>query len=65
MICNISEEFQQYKYVLEVTDVREYKFVKLSTQYQGAKFPDALQSKVEMFLNAQEWQNFKDAVNKV
>lgn len=65
MIINISDEFQQYKYVLEVTDVRDYKFVKLSTQYQGVKFPDAVQSRVEMFLNAGEWQNFKDAVNKL
>lgn len=65
MIFNISDEYQQYKYVLEVTDVYELKRVKLYTQYQGAKFPDAVQSKVEMFLNAGEWQKFKDAVNEV
>ena len=65
MIFNISDEFQQYKYVLEVKDVGEFKHVKVYTQYQGAKFPDAIQSKVEMFLNAGEWQNLKDAVNKV
>ena len=61
----ISDEFQQYKYVLDVTEVREFKRVKVYTQYQGAKFPDAIQSKVDLFLNAQEWQKFKDAVNKV
>jgi hypothetical protein len=65
MIFNISDEYQQYKYMLEVADVGELKHVKVYTQYQGAKFPDAVQSKVEMFLNDREWQKFKDAVNEV
>ena len=59
----ISDEYQQYQYFVRVEDVREFKHVKIETKYQGAKFPDAIQSKVEFFLNPSEFQRFKDALN--
>lgn len=65
MKFEFSEPHQQYQYFLEVTDIRELKHVKLSIKYQGAKFPDAIQSQSEFFLNAKEWQNLKDSINSL
>lgn len=58
----ISDEYQQYQYFVSVDDIRELKHVKIETKYQGAKFPDAIQAKVEFFLNPAEYQRFKDAL---
>lgn len=55
----ISEPYQQYQYFIEINDVRELKQVKITTKYQGAKFPDAVQTKVELFLNKKEWENLR------
>lgn len=65
MIFDISDKYQQYSYQLEVNDVRELKHVKLTTKYQGAKFPDAIQTKVELFLHPSEWLRLKAAINSV
>lgn len=59
----ISDEFQQYQYFVSIEDVRDLKHVKIETKYQGAKFPDAIQTQVEFFLNPQEYQRFKDVLN--
>jgi len=59
----ISDEYQQYQYYVSVDKVREYRHVKIETKYQGAKHPDAIQAKVEFFLNDAEFQRFKDALN--
>jgi hypothetical protein len=64
MRYQISEQYQQYRYFIEISDVRELKHVKVTTSYQGAKFPDAVQSKVELFLSATEWENLKNAILK-
>jgi hypothetical protein len=61
MIYEISEPYQQYQYFVEVDDIRELKHVKITTKYQGAKFPDAIQTKVEFFLSKKEWENLKKA----
>lgn len=58
----ISDEYQQYQYFVSVDDIRELKHVKIETKYQGAKFPDALRTQVEFFLNPAEYQRFKDAL---
>jgi hypothetical protein len=65
MRYQISEPFEQYQYFIEVNDVRELKHVKFTTKYQGAKFPDAVQTKLEFFLNEKEWQNLKDFFAKM
>jgi hypothetical protein len=65
MRFEFSEPHQQYRYFLEVTEVRPFKHVSLSVKYQGAKYPDAVASKVEFFLNDKEWNNFKDAINSM
>jgi len=62
MIYEISDHYQQYQYFLEVNDIRELKHVKIMTKYQGAKFPDAIQSRVEFFLNQDEWKRLVEAV---
>lgn len=59
----ISDDYQQYQYFVTVDEVREYKHVKIETKYQGAKFPDAIQTKIEFFLNAQEYERFKAVLN--
>jgi len=59
----ISDEYQQYQYFVSVDDVRELKHIKIETKFQGAKFPDAVQAKVEFFLNAQEYERFKAVLN--
>lgn len=65
MKYEISDQYQQYQYHLEVSDIRELKHVVLSIKYQGAKFPDAVQSKVEFFLNQDEWKRFVNTVNNI
>lgn len=65
MRFEISDQYQQYQYFLEVDDIRELKHVKITTKYQGAKFPDAIQSKVEIFLNQNEWKRLVDSLNSV
>ena len=65
MRYEISDQYQQYQYFLEVNDIRELKHVKVTTKYQGAKFPDAIQSKVEFFLNQDEWKRLVEAVTNI
>ena len=63
MRFEISDQYQQYQYFLEVDDIRDgLKHVKLFTKYQGAKVPDAIQTKVEFFLNQDEWKRLVEAV---
>jgi hypothetical protein len=61
----ISDPYQQYEYFLDVEEIRGLKRVKLSVKYQGAKFPDAIQSRVEFFLNPDEWKRLVDTLNSV
>lgn len=65
MKFEFSDAHQQYQYFLEVENIRELKGVKLSIKYQGAKFPDAIQSKVEFFLNSSEWERFKKIIGEI
>jgi hypothetical protein len=65
MRFEISDQYQQYQYFLEVDDIRELKHVKVFTKYQGAKFPDAIQTKVEFFLNQDEWKRLVETVNSI
>jgi len=59
----ISDQYQQYQYYVSVDNVGDLKHIKIETKFQGAKFPDAIQSKVEFFLNAAEYQRIKDVFN--
>ena len=61
----ISDQYQQYEYFLDIEDIRELKRVKLSVKYQGAKFPDAIQSQVEFFLNPDEWNRLVETLNTI
>ncbi len=61
----ISDQYQQYEYFLDIEDVRELKHVKLSVRYQGAKFPDSIQSRVEFFLNTDEWKRLVDTLSAI
>jgi hypothetical protein len=65
MRYEISDQHQQYQYFLDVEDIRELKHVTLSIKYQGAKFPDAIQSKVEFFLNPGEWNRLVDTLTSL
>jgi hypothetical protein len=65
MKYEISDQNQQYQYFLDVGDVRELKHVSLSIKYQGAKFPDAIQSKIEFFLNPDEWKRLVDTLTSI
>jgi hypothetical protein len=65
MKYEISDQYQQYQYFLDVEDIRELKHVTLSIKYQGAKFPDAIQSKVEFFLNPGEWNRLVDTLASI
>ena len=65
MRYEISDQHQQYQYFLEVNDIRELKHVSLSIKYQGAKFPDAIQSKVDFFLNPGEWNRLVDTLTSI
>ena len=65
MKYTFSDEYQQYQYFLDVEQIRDLKRVAVSLKYQGAKFPDGVQSRTEIFLNATEWQRFKDLVNSI
>jgi hypothetical protein len=65
MKYEISDQLQQYQYFLDVEDVRGLKHVTLSIKYQGAKFPDAIQSKVEFFLNPGEWNRLVDTLASI
>lgn len=60
-----SDYYQQYQYFLEVEPIRELKRLALSLKYQGAKFPDGVQSKTEIFLNTAEWQRLKEIINSI
>lgn len=59
----ISDEHQQYQYIVTVEEHSHFKLLKFETKYQGAKFPDAVQSKVEMFLNKNEYERLKEVLN--
>jgi hypothetical protein len=65
MRYEISDQHQQYQYFLDVEDIRELKHVTLSIKYQGAKFPDAIQSKVEFFLNPGEWNRLVETLTNI
>jgi hypothetical protein len=65
MRYEISDQYQQYQYFLDVEDIRELKYVTLSIKYQGAKFPDAIQSKVEFFLNPGEWNRLVETLTSI
>ena len=66
MKYEISDQYQQYQYFLEVNDIEpKLKQVTLSIKYQGAKFPDAIQSKVEFFLNPGEWNRLVDTLTSI
>lgn len=65
MRYEISDQYQQYQYFLDVEDIRELKHVTISIMYQGAKFPDAIQSKVEFFLNPGEWKRLVDTLTSI
>jgi hypothetical protein len=65
MRYEISDQYQQYQYFLDVEDIRELKHVTLSIKYQGAKFPDAIQSKVEFFLNPGEWNRLVETLTSI
>jgi len=60
-----SDQYQQYRYYFTTNNVGELKQVILEVEYQGAKHPDALRSKIQFFMNKNEWKNFKDIVNSV
>lgn len=65
MKFEFSDKNQQYQYFFEVNDIRDLKHVILSVKYQGAKFPDAVQSKVEFFMNTDEWKRFVEQINMI
>jgi len=65
MRYEISDQYQKYQYFLDVEDIRELKHVTLSIKYQGAKFPDAIQSKVEFFLNPGEWNRLVETLTSI
>ena len=66
MKYEISDQYQQYQYFLEVNDIEpKLKHVTLSIKYQGAKFPDAIQSKVEFFMNPGEWNRLVDTLASI
>ena len=65
MRYEFSDDYQQYQYFLEVEQIRELKRVSLSLKYQGAKFPDGVQSKTEIFMNDAEWERFKGIINSI
>jgi hypothetical protein len=66
MKYEISDQQQQYQYFLEVNDIEpKLKQVTLSIKYQGAKFPDAIQSKVEFFMNPGEWNRLVDTLASI
>jgi len=65
MRYEISDKYQQYQYFLDVENVLELKHVKLSVKYQGAKFPDAIQSRVEFFLNEDEWKRLVETLTNI
>ena len=60
----ISDENQQYQYYVTVEPYADLKHIKVETRFQGAKFPDAVQSKVEMFLNKYEYERLKEIICK-
>lgn len=60
-----SDQYQQYRYFVTMNNVGDLKQVIFELEYQGPKHPDALRSKVEFFMNENEWKNFKDIVNSV
>jgi len=66
MKYEISDQYQQYQYFLEVNDIEpKLKHVTLAIKYQGAKFPDAIQSKVEFFLNPGEWNRLVETLTSI
>jgi hypothetical protein len=65
MRYEISDQYQQYQYFLDVEDIRDLKHVTLSIKYQGAKYPDAIQSRVEFFLNPGEWKRLVDTLASI
>lgn len=65
MRYTFSDEYQQYQYFLDVEQIRDLKRVAVSLKYQGAKFPDGVQSKTEIFMNDTEWERFKGIINSI
>lgn len=58
-----SDQNQQHQYFIEFNKIGDLFHVILSIKYQGAKFPDAIQSKVEFYLNENELRRFKALVD--
>jgi hypothetical protein len=59
----ISDEQQEYQYFVTVQNVGQFKMFRVETKYLGAKFPDAVQTKLEIFLNENEYQKLKEILN--
>jgi hypothetical protein len=59
----ISDEQQEYQYFVTVQNVGQLKMFRVETKYLGAKFPDEVQTKLEIFLNKNEYQKLKDILN--
>lgn len=60
-----SDQDTQYKYLLEVDNFHELKKFTVGLKYEGAKFPDDMQSRTEIFLNDDEWKRFKKIINSI
>ena len=60
-----SDEYQQYRYFVTLKDLGALTHMLLAVEYHGPKFPAAIRSKTEMFMNKSEWKNFKDIINAV
>jgi hypothetical protein len=65
MRYEISDQHQQYQYFLDVEDFKEFKHVKFSMKYEGARYPDAIQSKIEFFLSPSEWNRLVDTLTTI
>ena len=59
----ISDEEQEYQYFVTVKDIGQFKMFKVETKYFGAKFPDEVQTKLEIFLNENEYKRLKEILN--
>jgi hypothetical protein len=66
MKYELSNSNQQYQYFLEVNDCPDgSKQLVFSNNYEGARFPDDVQSKVEFFVNSDELNRLIDILNGI
>lgn len=63
MMKLISEETNCYRYFVEVNDVGNQKHIKFLTNFSGAKDPQGLHKKLEMFLEKEEFERLKTILN--